>query len=129
MNTVQKYAGKGNSTQNPSQTVESRRFTPLSPDERETMNKQLYALQGQLLEMVDSIASVQGEGTDPVTLIADLLQDLLSRPADELASDYNRDKFRIGLQLIAFVSEVRQVLYQHEVITNRLEGGKEVSND
>ncbi len=127
MNTVQKYAGKGNSAQNPSQTVETRRFTPLTPDERAELVQQLSNMQGELLDLVDSITSIQ-DRTDPVTLIADLLQDLLSRPAEELASDYSREKFRTGLQLIAFLSEVRQWLSRREVIADALEAGKEVSN-
>jgi hypothetical protein len=150
MNTVQKYAGKGNSAQNPSPTVENRPQNPLSPDERDmtdqggslplasdeqlaTYQQDVESIQTRLLELVDDYCGFSATG-NPVEVINELLHHWLTSPAADLAAAKDQHQLRVGLSLVNFLTVLQVHLHDLHYFTARIEvltaaAGKEVSND
>ncbi|GAB4023745.1 hypothetical protein GCM10028808_74910 [Spirosoma migulaei] len=108
--------------------ADNRPMIPTVTQDYVDVNKDVYDAQSKLLVLVDDFLAC-GAGCSPTEAINDLLYEWLITPAAVLASDHSRRKLLIVLQLVTFLSDLRDELANVNWLTEEARKLREVGHE
>ncbi|MBD2753754.1 hypothetical protein [Spirosoma validum] len=105
MNTDANYRGRNSYANSSPQTAQSGPNPPLSPDDWQPVHADVYAIQTDLLRVVDEFLC----GVSPIQAINNLLEYWLITSAPDLTKTVNNRQISTALDLVNFLDKLRDI--------------------
>ncbi|GAB4017102.1 hypothetical protein [Spirosoma koreense] len=103
MNTEQNYVGRGSIASPIEQTAKNKAQSPISPDDRQLVDKAVYDAQTALIDAVDAYLDWQS----PIQAINELLEFWLTSSPANLSLEANKNRLHLILRLVNFLIELK----------------------